>query len=80
MKKREIIKSIHKEVIEVVETKAQFIQVLMGAVIRVGGQPRKAVALAEDIFSKDFERANNRVCKNTLFDIIEDLSPDWWLA
>ncbi|MDA2019433.1 hypothetical protein PDN05_00790 [Bacillus cereus] len=80
MKKREIIKSIHKEVSEVSETKAQFIQVLMGAVIRVGVQPRKAVALAEDIFSKDFERANNRVCKNTLFDIIEDLNPDWWLA
>lgn len=80
MKKREIIKAIRKAVSEVVETKAQFIQVLMGAGIRVGVQPRKAVALAEDIFFKDFERANNRVCKDTLFDIIEDLNPSWRLA
>ncbi|HDR8154441.1 hypothetical protein PDN49_23660 [Bacillus cereus] len=80
MRKHEIIKAIRKAVSEVVETRAQFIQVLMGAGIRVGVQPRKAVALAEDVFSNDFERANNRVCKNTLFDIIEDLNTDWWLA
>ncbi|HDR7566348.1 hypothetical protein [Bacillus mycoides] len=80
MKKREIMEAIHKEVSQVTETKAQFTQVIMGAGIRIGLQPRKAVSLAENIFSKDFVKVNNRVCKDTMFDIIEDLNSEWWLA